>query len=109
FHGDDALVHGGKRLLRGAEHDGDIGAVDVGVEETDLMAEFYEREGEVDRDGGFADAAFAAGDGDQIFYARDGLAFGHWLRCGTWRHLASYLTSCRDGASASADCALTKR
>src|SRR6266446_639485 len=96
FHGDDALVHGGERLLRGAEHDGDVGAVDVGVEEAHLVAELYERERKVDRDGGFADAAFAAGDGNEIFYAGDGLAFGHLLRC-AWGHLGSYLTSCRDG------------
>src|ERR1700756_366590 len=54
-----------------------------------LVAELGEGQREVDRDGGFADAAFAAGDGDEIFYARDRLAFGHLLglRCAWWHLL----------------------
>ena len=78
--GDDALIGGGLRLLESAEHDGDVGAVDVGVHEADFVAQLDEGESEVDGDGGFADAAFAAGDGDEILYAGDWMAFGllHW-------------------------------
>ena len=65
-----------------AEHDGHVGAVDVGVEQADFVAEFREREREIDGDGGFADAAFAAGDRDEIFYAGDRLASGSCWACG---------------------------
>jgi hypothetical protein len=51
------------------------------------VAELDEREGEVDGDGGLADAAFAAGDGDEIFYAWDGVALG--LGHGCWWHLVT--------------------
>jgi len=52
------------RLLQSSEHDGDIGAVDVGVQQSDLVAEFYQGQGEIDGDRGFANATFAAGDRD---------------------------------------------
>src|SRR5256884_6647369 len=50
------------------------------------MSELFERKRQVDRDGGLADAAFAAGNGDEVFHARNGLAFGHRLRCWAWWH-----------------------
>jgi hypothetical protein len=53
------------------------------------VAEFYEGESEIDGDGGFADAAFAAGDGYEILYAGDGMAFGLWHGC--WGHGLSFL------------------
>src|SRR5579859_2059141 len=62
--GDDAFFRGGLGLLEGAEHDGDVGAVDVGVHEADFVAELHESEREIDGYRGFADAAFSAGDGD---------------------------------------------
>ena len=63
-------------MLGGAEHDGDVGAVDVGVEEADGGAHALEGDGEIDSDGGLADAAFAAGDSDEILDAGDGRAVG---------------------------------
>ncbi len=90
LHGDDALISGGLGLLQGAEHDGHVGAVDVSVHEADFVAELDECKREIDGDGGFADAAFAAGDGDEIFYARNGMAFG--LGHGCWRHLVTLST-----------------
>ncbi len=56
-------------LAGGAEHGGDVGAVDVGVDEADAVAELGERDGEIDGDGGFADAAFAGADGDDVLDA----------------------------------------
>src|SRR4051812_24165499 len=41
-------------------------AVDVGVHEADAGAARLQGEGQVGRDGGFADAALAAGDGDDV-------------------------------------------
>ena len=41
--GIDALFGGGLGLLQRAEHDGDVGAVDVGVDEADFVAEVYAR------------------------------------------------------------------
>src|SRR5438046_843792 len=46
-----------------AHHDGDAGAVDVGVHQADARASRLEGQREVGRHGGFADAALAAGDG----------------------------------------------
>src|SRR5438067_12289580 len=43
-----------------------VGPVDVGVHQPDLGAFLRERDGQVDRDGGFADAAFAGGDGHRV-------------------------------------------
>jgi len=72
--------------LIGAEHDGNVWTVNVSVDQANFVAELDEGEREIYGDGGFADAAFAAGDGDEIFYAGDWLAFGHWLWCWTWWH-----------------------
>jgi hypothetical protein len=55
------------RGLRSAHHERDVGAVDVGVDEADAMAELSERDGEVDGEGGFADAALAGSDGNDGF------------------------------------------
>ncbi len=82
----NALVGRGPRFFLRAEHDGDVRAVDVSVEQADLVAEFRESERKIDGDCGFADAAFAAGDGDEIFYAGDWLARGELLGLGCWRH-----------------------
>jgi len=65
------LVHGDQRFGAGAEHDGNVGAVDVSIKQADLVAEFGERQREIYGDGGFANAAFAAGYGQKILHARD--------------------------------------
>ena len=49
-----------------AEHAGEAGAVDVGVEQADVVAGLGEGDGDVDGGGGFADAALAGGDGDDV-------------------------------------------
>jgi hypothetical protein len=63
---DEVAVEDGG-LAVDAEHGGDVGAVDVGVDEADLVAEARERDGEVDRHGGLADAALAATDCNDMF------------------------------------------
>lgn len=37
---DDAFFGGGLGLLQSAEHDGNVGAVDVGIHQADFVAEF---------------------------------------------------------------------
>src|SRR5579883_2181132 len=61
------------RVRRGANahHERDVGAVDVGIEQANLVASTRERDGEVDRDGGFAYTAFTGSDRDQVLDARN--------------------------------------
>ena len=49
---------------REAEQHVDVAEAEVGVEDADAMAEARQRHGQVDDDVGLADAALAAGDGD---------------------------------------------
>ncbi len=88
----DALVGRGARFFARAKHDGNVRAVDVGVEQADFVAKFRECQREVDGDCGFADAAFAAGDRDQIFYAGDWLARRELLGLRCWRHFCCDLS-----------------
>ncbi len=55
----DLIVGEHARLARGAQHERDVGAVDVGVDEAGAMAELRERDGEIDGERGFADAALS--------------------------------------------------
>ena len=57
-----------------AHHGRDVGPGDVGVEDADLGAVPRQRDREVGRDGGLADAALVGGDGDDVLDAFDGLA-----------------------------------
>ena len=61
---DAAFLGGGGAFVR-AEHEADAGAVNVAIAEADLAIVFFaaEGDGEIGGDGGFADAALAAGDG----------------------------------------------
>ena len=72
-----------------AHHRRDVGAGDVGVQQADLGAVLGQGDGEVDRDGGFADAALVGGDGDDVLYALDRLLA---LRRGEPRTSASRAT-----------------
>src|SRR6266404_681766 len=87
----NVLIARGLRLLRRAQHNWHVRPVHVGVEQTNLVAELRQSQCEIHGDGGLADAAFAAGYGDEIFYARDRLAFGHLLWCWNWWHLLPLL------------------
>ena len=60
---DDHPVEADRTLLD-AEHARDRPAVDVGVDEADLVPEVAQREREIDRERRLADAALAGGDGD---------------------------------------------
>ena len=55
-----------------AHHPRDVGPVDVRIHEADAVAGARERDGEIGGDGGFADAALAAGDGDDASEVRIG-------------------------------------
>ena len=77
FVGNDAVVLAHDWLLGRAHHEGNIGSVDVGVDEAHALAEPAERNGQVDGDGGFAHAALAGTDGDNLGYARQSYGRGH--------------------------------
>ncbi len=62
---DDAVVeHPGP--APGAEHERQVGPVDVGVDDSDVGAGLGERQGEIHGDGGLADAALARRHGDRV-------------------------------------------
>ena len=50
-------------------HQRDARPVNVAIQQTDFRAEMFQRAGEIHRAGGFADAALAAGDGDDALHA----------------------------------------
>ena len=66
-----------RRALLDAHHQRNARPVDVAIEQADARAEMLERAGEVHRAGGFADAAFAAGDGDDAFDAGNFVRLRH--------------------------------
>ena len=55
------------RFLVNAHHQRNAWPVNVAIQQTDFRAEMLQRAGEIRGTGGFADAAFAAGDGDDAF------------------------------------------
>ena len=75
----DLIVGADHRLLGRAHHGGDVGAVDIGVDEADALAELGESNGEIDGDGGFADSAFAGTDGDDFGDAGQSHGRGHGM------------------------------
>ena len=68
----DAVACADLGLLGRAHHERHVGAVDVGVDEAHALAELAERDGQVDGDSGFADAALAGTDSDDFGDARQG-------------------------------------
>ena len=74
--GVEALLAVGLETGGQAEHGGQVGAGDVGVEQADGGAALGEGDGEVGGDGGLADAALVRGDGDDVADAVDGLGTG---------------------------------
>src|SRR5439155_27320308 len=54
-----------------ANHQGDAWAVDSAVQQANLSTQMFQGAGKVDRTGGLADAAFAAGDSNDSINARD--------------------------------------
>ena len=66
-----AIHHFGRH--RGAQHGGDVGAVHVGIEQSDFEAHASQRDGEVDGQRGLADAALARTDGNDGIDARQRL------------------------------------
>ena len=68
------LLDGIGTLILYIEHLGHGGSEDVGVEQTYLVAETGEGDGEVGRDGALADASLAGTDGDDVLDAWQQLA-----------------------------------
>src|SRR5271165_1714368 len=78
---------------RSPEHQRDVGAINVGIEQSDLVAHARQRDGQVYRQRGFADTAFARTDGDDAVDARKGLRAGLRLagdRCMRMTHVCSW-------------------
>ena len=69
----NAVLANHARLVAHAQHQRDIGAVDVGVEQPDFVPHLDQRDGEVDRERGLADTALARTDGDDGVHARQRL------------------------------------
>ena len=63
-----------------AHHQRNARAVNIAIQQTDSRAEMLQRAGEIDRGGGFADAALAAGDGDDAFDAGHAVLILPWIR-----------------------------
>src|SRR5512140_1720284 len=69
----NAVVAENLRLRIQAQHQRDVGAVDVGIEQADLVSQLRQDNGEIDRERGFPDAAFAGSYGDDRAYTGQGL------------------------------------
>ena len=96
-------------LLPGAQHLRDRRAIDIGVQQADLQAHALQGQRQVDRDGGFTNAALAAGHRNDGLDAGDRLGAGHGRiflpHAGHFRRRARRLrgaisscSSCRAGA-----------
>ena len=68
--GRQLVVDGHGRVVAGAEHDRGVGAVDVGVEQADLMAGARHGDRQVRGDRALANAALTGGDGDDLLSRR---------------------------------------
>jgi hypothetical protein len=62
----DAVVRAHRGRLRRTHHQGNVGAVDVGVDQAHPLAHAGKRNGQVDGDRGLAHAALAGTDGDNL-------------------------------------------
>src|SRR5579863_3511639 len=83
FDGIEILAAGRARTIdAGTEHHRNRGTVDVGVEQSDLVAEAGQRDGEICGDGRFADAALAAGNRDDPASALEADAAGAFAEFG---------------------------
>ena len=69
FGRNDPLAVGGELRRGQPEHDRNVRAVDVSVEDADAAAAAGEREREIHRHGGLADAALAGADGNDVLHA----------------------------------------
>ena len=70
--GNDAVVIvGGRAFVGSAEHESNAWAVDVAIAEARLGTGLGESESQIGCDGGFPDAAFSAGHGDDMLHTLD--------------------------------------
>ena len=73
--GNDAITLGDLRRFVGAEHERNVRAVDIGIEQSDLVTQAGQSDGKVHRQSGFSYAALAGADSDNRLHARNGLRF----------------------------------
>jgi hypothetical protein len=74
-----ALGGADSRFVVDAHHQRNARPVNIAIQQTDFRAEMRERAGEVHRAGGFADAALAAGDGDDALHAGNFILIRKWI------------------------------
>ncbi len=117
FHRLQLVVDQGLRLAFQAEQARHRGAVNIGVQNADGLAELLQAERQIDGSGGFADAALARGDRDDLGDARNSHATGgacarpRRLRLGRRRRLrpartvrARSIAACRTGRLVGGQC-----
>ena len=69
----DAIVGKNLRLRVDAQHEWDVGTVNVSVEQTDFVPQAGQNDGEIDRECGFPDSALAGTHGDDRAHTRQRL------------------------------------
>ena len=75
----EAFVGADGRLFMDAHHQRNARPVNVAVQQADFRAEMRQRAGEIGGAGGFADAALAAGDGDDALHAGNLVLIRKWI------------------------------
>ena len=75
----DAIVPEHLGLRIDAERQEDVGAVNIGVEQTDLVSQLGQNDCQIDCERGLPYAAFAGTDGDNCIHAGRGLRRWWWL------------------------------
>ena len=89
------------------EHLGHGGPEDVAVKQSHFIAQTGQCDGEIGRNGGFADSTLAGADGNDVLDARQHLAhLGPWLRLELrlYLHLDVLAAVVLDGSLGSLDC-----
>ena len=87
-HRNDAFVLRGLWFRVGAEHDGHIGAVNIGVHQSDFVSKFRKGQSKIYGDSGFPHATFSAGNCYEILHAGNWLTYGLLHGTGSWRHFS---------------------
>ncbi len=100
-HGDQLAVGLIGLAIGHAEHGRLAGAVQIRIQHADPCAHFGHGDGQIGGGGGFADAAFAGSDGDDVFHAFDG---GHAGLDLVGSNRVADIQMQRQGAACAAEC-----